>query len=319
METAQMLGVFARDLLEEDLIDCLSVNPARLGGELVGRTRAIKTWRALIRFPAWTSGVIEAPKPIGGHRIVGFGGDVFVSRAFADAEISKPRPGLNSRLIASIDSGETAVLSESEVRAGNTRGGLDMAILYGSWRREILSPAAVCEVCTALAARFLEMRQGFQVNRIVTETVNAQETSQYLATHAWREIGRFDRPGGESRSILVITRDDAMAVAASFINPLFHYRKPVLLFREADQKLLLAALGGLTDEELSRKLGFTLSAIKKRWISVFDRTIHTRPDVFPEVDGRNDGAKRSRQKRHHILAYVRAHPEELRPIVARRS
>jgi hypothetical protein len=206
------------------------------------------------------------------------------------------------------------VLSQSEIRAGNTRGGLDLAILYGSWRREVLSPAGVSEVCTALAARFLEMRQGFQVNRIVTETVNAQETSQYLATHAWREISRFDRAGGESRSLMVMTRDDAMAVAASFSNPLFHYRAPMLRLRETDQKLLLAALGGLTDEELSRKLRLRLPAVKKRWISVFERTIHVRPDLFPEVDGRIDGAKRSRQKRHHILAYMRSHPEELRPI-----
>jgi hypothetical protein len=318
MPPAQMLGVFARDLLEEDLIDCLSVNPARLGGELVGRTRAIKIWKALIRFPAWTSGVIEAPRPIGGHRIVGFGGDVFVSRAFAEAEISEPRPGLNSRLIASIESGETAVLNESEIRAGNTKGGLDIAILYGSWRRHVLNPAGVSEVCTALAARFLEMRQGFQVNRIVTETVNAQETSQYLATHAWREIAKFDQPGGESRSLMVMTRDDAMAVAASFINPLFHYRKPALPLRQTDQKLLLAALGGLTDEELSRKLRLSLPAVKKRWISVFERTIPVRPDLFPEVAGRSDGAKRSRQKRHHILTYMRTHPEELRPIEPQR-
>jgi hypothetical protein len=27
----------------------------------------------------------------------------------------------------------------------------------------------------------------------------------------------------------------------------------------------------------------------------------------------NDGQKRGRQKRHHVLAYVRAHMEELRP------
>jgi len=104
-----------------------------------------------------------------------------------------------------------------------------------------------------------------------------------------------------------------MAVTGSFINPLFHYREPVLRLREADQRLLLAALGGLTDEELSRKLRLTLPAVKKRWISLFERTVHARPDLFPEVDHREDGAKRSRQKRHHVLAYMRSHPEELRP------
>jgi len=36
---------------------------------------------------------------------------------------------------------------------------------------------------------------------------------------------------------------------------------------------LLAAINGLTDGELSLKLGITLNAVKKRWISIFDRTI----------------------------------------------
>jgi DNA-binding NarL/FixJ family response regulator len=101
-------------------------------------------------------------------------------------------------------------------------------------------------------------------------------------------------------------------VAGSLANPLFYHRDPLLQLRDADQELLLAALEGLTDEELCAKLNLSVTAIKKRWISIFERTIYTRPDLFPAVDCQNDGQKRGRQKRHHVLAYVRAHPEELR-------
>src|SRR5262249_28849055 len=122
---------------------------------------------------------------------------------------------------------------------------------------------------------------------------------------------RFD----ELRALWVLTRADSLTVAASIINPLFHPREPVLQLRDADQQLLLAALSGLTDEELSSKLGISLTGVKKRWISIFERTIDARPDLFPGLNGTdgNDGQKRGRQKRHHVLAYVRAHSEELRP------
>jgi hypothetical protein len=49
------------------------------------------------------------------------------------------------------------------------------------------------------------------------------------------------------------------------------------------------------------------------WLSVFERTIHAHPELFPEARFQTNGVARSGQKRHHVLAYVRAHPEELRP------
>lgn len=309
MAAAGGLGVFARELQEEDLIDCLSIKPARIGDELVGHAHAIEIWKSLIRHQASTSCVIEAPGFAVGCRIVAFGADVSVSQEFADAELSNPRPGLNSRIIASIAERRSVVLSEGDVRAGNTDGGLDLVILYGSWR-SVLGPEGVTEVHAALAARFLEQRQGYRIKRIITETVDEDERCHRLATHVYQEIRRFS----EGRSLMVVTRGAALSVKLSLASKLFHYREPVLQLRDSDQKLLLAALSGLTDEELCHKLDLTLAAIKKRWISVFERTIHSRPDLFPEADDRTNGAKRGSQKRHHVLAYMRAHPEELRPI-----
>ena len=98
------------------------------------------------------------------------------------------------------------------------------------------------------------------------------------------------------------------------INILLHRKKPVLQLRDADQQLLIAALTGLTDDELARRLQHSLPAIKKRWLSVFERTLEKRPDLFPDWSEENGLSKRGRQKRHHLLAYVRSHPEELRPI-----
>ena len=307
-----VLGVLPRAICEQDLRDCLRIDPFRLGDGLVGRDRALASWKNLIRSRFCHSVVIEASRPVAGHRIVGFGIDVFVSRSFAEKEISQPAPGLNDRILASLSSPHPVVLTESEIRAANTQGGLDVAILYGCWREDLPGPEAVSEVCTALATCFMELHRGYRIHQLLTEVIGEEQRRYFEATHAWRIVKAFDSPGGRPRCCAVLTRTDALSVAGSLVNGLFHHREPNLGLRDADQQLLLAALGGLTDEELAGKLGLTVAAVKKRWISLFERTIDSHPDRFPALSP-HDQPKRGPQKRHHILAYVRLHPEELRP------
>lgn len=101
-----------------------------------------------------------------------------------------------------------------------------------------------------------------------------------------------------------------MALPGSVANPLFSTAKPVLRLRESDQELLLAALEGATDSELARQLGLTLSAIKARWRSIFEKAAKVMSELLEE-DVREE--IRGSQKRHRVLAYVRNHMEELRP------
>ena len=95
---------------------------------------------------------------------------------------------------------------------------------------------------------------------------------------------------------------------------IFNFRRPRLGLARADQTLLLAALKGLTDEELAASLGLTLSAVKARWRSIFARMT----TALPELSDRfQNGAARGRQKRHRVIGYMREHPEELRPWLRR--
>jgi hypothetical protein len=307
------LGVLTRDVREDDLIECLLIHPPRLGDESVGRARAIKAWEHLLRSGSFNSAVIEAPRPLAGRRILGFGAAVFVSRTFVEAEISNPRPGLNDRIIAGIDSGRSVVLSERELRSANTRGGLDLVILYGTWREDLLNPEVESEVLASLVSSFAKQHQGYRINRLVTESTGEWERTLYEASHLWRIIRTFDEPSNVSRALWIVTHEDALAVTGSILVPLFLHREPMLQLRASDQRLLLAALDGLTDEELSLRLGLSLAGVKKRWISIFERTADVKRDLFPNGSN-NDGPQRGKQKRHHLLAYLRSHPEELRPV-----
>ena len=314
MPSASPLGAFGRELRDEDLIECLETNSGRFGAELVGYPRAIEIWRRLSRSRSFNSTVVEGAQPVKGYRILCFGCGAFVTRAFADAELSNPRPGLNSRIIASIDSGQSVVLSKSGLRASNSVGGIDMVVLYASWRCGLLDQAGVSEVCAVTVANFIEANLGYRFNRLMMETVGAEEAAIIDSMHIWRHVCRFDQPFSEPRSLWVITREDALAVNGSAANPLFHYIEPVFRLREVDQQLLAAALRGYTDEELAAKLEISLTAVKKRWLSIFESTVEARPDLFPAVAVQKDAQKRGRQKRHHVLSYMRVHPQELRPI-----
>jgi hypothetical protein len=309
-----------RRLGEHDLPECLEVSPAHLGANIVGRERAIAAWNRLACSASFNA-AFEATPAMAGHQIVGFGASAFVTPAFAAEELSHPRPGLNDRLIASLDSERPVVLTKAELRAANTRGGLDLVILYGALRSGILTADEASEAHMLLSSSFIHAHTGYRINRLMVEAVDDPERSALLATHLWQIVSSFhefhianpENTWSRSRALALMTKKEVLAVPGSDALGLFHYREPVLRLRDTDQQLLTAALTDSTDVDISIRLGLSFPTVKKRWLSLFQRVAGLRPDLIP--DGTNlDGRGRGPQKRHRLLAYVRAHSEELRPI-----
>jgi hypothetical protein len=107
---------------------------------------------------------------------------------------------------------------------------------------------------------------------------------------------------------------DRGELIGSWAGALFDYHRPVLGLSQSEQRLLISALTGITDEELAEALGISLSAVKKRWISIHRRV----QDAKPELVSRNIPASgRGKEIRRRLLAYLRDHPEELRPVSRR--
>jgi hypothetical protein len=109
----------------------------------------------------------------------------------------------------------------------------------------------------------------------------------------------------------VATPESVSAAPYSVAATLYRYQPPVLRLRPSEQRLLAAALAGKTDSELSADLGLSIEAIKKRWMSIFERVDKFKPGILTPTDVDSDG--RGPQKRHRVVAYIRMHPEELRP------
>jgi hypothetical protein len=262
----------------------------------------------LLGNPSFEATVIESELPIAGHKIVACGMGVFVTGAFADRETSDPKPGLNSRIIAGIASGEPILLSRAEIGAGNAGQGLDFVNMYGTWRDGIMNSDQLAEVHALLGTSFVEHFAGYRFNRVLKEAIGDSRIALARATGTYRLLAEF--PESES-ALAVVTRESALAAPYSAAASIYRYQPPVLRLRPAEQKLLAAALSGKTDAELSADLGQSVEATKKRWMSIFERVEQFKREILSQTEADSDG--RGPQKRHRVVAYIRTHPEELRP------
>jgi len=126
------------------------------------------------------------------------------------------------------------------------------------------------------------------------------------------------RTGSADRALAMTDREAALSMPMSAAASLSLGTPPVLGLRTSDQELLLAAMKGATDRELRLELGLTEEAVKRRWAVDSSRVEKSKPELISGL-GFQKGTtlpaegRRGPQKRHRVLAYVRDHPEELRP------
>jgi hypothetical protein len=293
-----------RETEEADLDVCLCTQPHAIGDRVVGYRRAIEIWKSLRRSGALISRVVHGRA--GNRTICVLGSSVFVRPAFLESEIRHPRPGVNARILASIDEGHPVVLTHDEIALANASGSLDAVCLSAvAWPTS--TPAELAEMMMASVGSCADAHAGYHLRSIIAETPT--DLMDRLAPHAG-EIEILQRFA--DTDLWRLTRERVHAAASSLSNLLFSYRRPRFLLRRADQHLLTAALGGAIDRELADKLGLTTSAVKKRWQSIYDTIENAQPEFFSGVSGGRDGT-RGPQKRHRVLSYVRDHIEEIRP------
>ena len=290
-----------------DIEPCLCLQPSHRGDALVGLDACLRGWQRLVDHPYFISAVLEANPPIQGYRLIGFGAAIIATCKFGNAELLDPRPDIASRIFASFDSESSVLATRDELASANAGDGVDVVLIFNARRDHILNPAERHEVEMLSVTSFAEQLAGFRIRRILSQTTSKPITDFQRRSAEFRPIAEFPDAG---EVLHLMTKESAMALPGSIANVIFGFREPVLRLRESDQQLLLAALKGATDTELALRLNITLSAVKARWRSTFARIEEVMPALVSDSEDR-DG--RGVQKRHRVLAYVRAHMEELRP------
>ena len=220
--------------------------------------------------------------------------------------------------------GDSPVLSDRQLREANSRGGLNLVIWEGCVRPPFEKRS---EVYRTMTNTFIETHRGYLCKELIAPQMESVERllwSFKIGGLLWDPVKRryVDRLKKSANNIirhphlLGMTRDMELRRPGSWVGALFEYQPPRCGFSPSEQRLLLAALIGATDEELSSKLGISVPTVKKTWLSVYQRAASRLPDLIPEkYPQADDGtSERGKEKRRHLLAYLREHPEELRPI-----
>jgi len=276
-------------------------------------------WLELLGAEAFLSVVFEEITPR--HtRFLGMGISVFVSDDFAAECRRPPFFWIGPELARRVSRGRSPLLSDREVREANSSDGLRVVVWEGS-TSEDANPQVISKVVSA----FVEQHQGFLLKEWITQAPGLDALVGTIHSGAFLVDPVDGRYGAslpaDPEQIVVkphclgLTRELAADRVGSWVGSLFLYQPPRLGFRRSEQRLLSAALTGATDEGLSDKLGISLSAVKKSWRDIYARVGDQAPELVPgTLSPMLSGQTRGKEKKQRLLAHLRAHPEELRPI-----
>jgi hypothetical protein len=238
-----------------------------------------------------------------------------------------PQFWVGPELARRIVRGESPLLTNNQFRDANSGEGLNMFGWEGFARPGY---EAHSELHHYIMAQFIRIHQGYLWKEIIAnQAESADRLSFFLRTGAalWDPTAgcytsELKSDPGEFVSrphILGTTRDlerrGSGDWAGSWVGTLFDYQPPVLGFNQGEQRLLSSALLGMTDDHLAGFLETSLPAVKKMWISIYRRVEEFLPGLIPDPFEPGIAASgRGKEKRRGLLAYLREHPEELRPV-----
>lgn len=171
-----------------DLRECLQFRPAKRGAENIGNERALKAWYRLFELTYASRSALVEMHSQGKTELVGFGLSAFVKESFAESELRDPRPGLNGRIIESIDNGRSVIASFREIRDANSRGTLQQVILDTSWKDGRLNAAQVAEVRIVLGRAYQQVHAGYCIVRVLTELVGEVISGTRAAIAVFRSL-----------------------------------------------------------------------------------------------------------------------------------
>lgn len=279
-------------------------------------------WRQLLGSAAANTAVFERldrKRP----KIVGLGFAVFVRDEFIREVKTPPLVWIGPELARRVTARDSPVLSNDEVRDANSGAGLSEIVWAGTALPEFEQTRDFYHL---LVGSYVEAHRGFLLNELISAQVESVE--QLLGGVEagglyWNPARQhYEKAPPEPAGIFVarphlvgITREIGLARRGSWVSTLFDYRPPRFGFSRGEQQLLLAALTSFqgTDQELAGALHLSVPTIKKMWASIYRRVTDCDPELVPDSMLAESGThERGREKRRSLLAYLRAHPEELR-------
>jgi DNA-binding CsgD family transcriptional regulator len=229
-------------------------------------------------------------------------------------------------LLRRMQQGNSPVLTDQQVLAANSTSGLSLYVWHSGLTVEnIRTP----EIASMLLPEFVRHFRGYHIKELL------QQAESIEHFHGMRMAGglRVSPQDGTYQDfweteavdpcepqLVGVNEEMSDRLRGSGLTALFNFKPPILGFTRGEQRLLNCALEGGTDEEISDRLFISQSAIKKTWRSAYERVDACGLATIPKNSKYHEGRiERGREKKKHLLGYLRDHPEELRPFSNRIS
>lgn len=256
-------------------------------------------------------------------RMLAFATSVFVTDDFIREIKTPPLFWVAPELARRTTAGKSPVLSDTEVRAANSSQGLNVLV----WEARLLQNADKSSIHRLLVEAYIQAHRGFLFKEMITAQSENAEMLQWsmeagglfwnAMTGTYVKSAPNMESAHENPHIVGMTREIESQRPGTWVGTLFKYYPPRFGFSRSEQKLLESALEGDrgTDQQLAEHLGVSLTTVKKMWLSIYRRVAEHDPDAIPGFPRTEmDSSQRGKEKRRLILAYLRDHPEELRPV-----
>lgn len=161
---------------------------------------------------------------------------------------------------------------------------------------------------------FLARHKGYNLKRILKEGGQDGERALTRGGLVWLKASSGAAPARASDRLLFgMSRAQAHGEAyGSALSLLFSTPRPRLGLSRIQQQVLLLAVDDLSDEEIADHLGLSGHAVNMRWRTIYDR-VNSHPKLAAAIFHPDDGGRGHGHKRRRVVAFARAHPEELRP------
>lgn len=302
-----------------DLPHCVALLPPGLKLAPLLRRKLPEIWAGLLAGEARTFPVIEDIERDHPANIEGFGLSVFVTDAFADELIATPRPYAPVLFYERLLAGNRVLLTREELHAAQASSGINVFGVHFGLRNHDLSDSRSAQVLAAGGASFYFFHGGYRIRTIIVEHYGEQ-AARYMERGGFKLVHDFRKasdaalagvPDDELPYFFALRREWVEPAAISGVSQLFAAESPRIGFSAAERRLLERALLNDTDAAIAEALGISLHAVMKTWRGIYDRVDRQLPRLLPK--GSTTNASRGQEKRRHLLVYLRAHLEELRP------